>query len=261
MDLFVESVGVAAPGLHGWAQAAAVLRGAAAWTPAAEPPWASQLLPPNERRRAPPGVQQAFRAAEDACSRSRLDPAQVAAVFATSDADLSVMDRIARALCRPARAVSPTDFHNSVHNAASGYWSIATGSRQPATTVCGYDGTLAMGLLEAAGLALAEALDVLLVAFDVPPPEALQAARPRAVAASLALLLSPRPGPDRPRLRIGMTTAPESTLAAPALERLRTANPALRALPLLAALAGGGATRVVLPYQDECGVQVDVHAA
>ncbi|MBL6751616.1 MAG: beta-ketoacyl synthase chain length factor [Nevskia sp.] len=261
MELFVDAAGVAAPGLHGWEQAAPVLCGARAWTELAEPPYAPQLLPPNERRRAPPGVRQAFRAAEDAWSRSRLDLAQVAAVFATSDADLAVMDRIAGALCRPVRNVSPTDFHNSVHNAASGYWSIATGCRRPATTVCGYDGTLAMGLLEAAGLALADGMDVLLVAFDVPPPVALQAARPREIAASLALLLSAQHAPGRPRLRLGMTAQPESRLAAPALERLRTANPALRGLPLLAALAGGGGQSIVLPYLDGRGLQVDVHPA
>ena len=51
--LYVHAVGVAAPGLQGWAQARLVLAGAQPWQALPETPYAPQLLPPNERRRAP----------------------------------------------------------------------------------------------------------------------------------------------------------------------------------------------------------------
>ncbi len=48
----------------------------------------------------------------------------------------------------------PTKFHNSVHNAAAGYWTIATGCLKPYTSVSGYYFTYGEGLLEAASQAL-----------------------------------------------------------------------------------------------------------
>ena len=260
--LFVYAVGIAAPGLQGWAQARPVLAGAQPWLAAPETPYAPQLLPPNERRRAPQGVRQAFRAAEDAQSASSLDFSQLAAVFASSDSDLTVMDRINRALAEPVRAVSPTDFHNSVHNAASGYWSIAVGCRQPSTAVGGHDGSFAMGLVEAAALVHGDGLDVLLVAFDVPPPPLLAACRPLACAGSIALVLGAAPGAGAlARLHLSLADAAESAFPDADLEALRKGNPALRGLPLLQAIAHGRAVRVVLPYVSACSAVIEVEPA
>ena len=260
--LYVNAIGLAAPGLQGWAQSRQILAGAQPWVALPETPYASQLLPPNERRRAPAGVRQAFRAAEDAQSVCTIDFAQLAAVFASSDSDLAVMDRINCALSEPVRAVSPTDFHNSVHNAASGYWSIAAACRQPTTAVGGYDGSFAMGLLEAAALVHGDGFGVLLVAFDVLPPPLLRASRPLSCAASLALVLGDAPGQGTlARLRLSLADEAESPLQDAALEQLRLGNPALRGLPLLCAIARGGSTRLVLPQVPACNVVLEVETA
>ncbi len=261
--IYLQAVGIAAPGLHGWAQARPVLAGVQPWADLPEAPGgAPSLLPPNERRRAPAGVRQAFRAAEDAQAGSAsgcgLDFSSLATVIASSDADLAVMDRINSALAEPQRAVSPTDFHNSVHNTAGGYWSIAAACRQPGTSVGGYDGSFAMGLLEAAALVLGDGLPVLLVAFDVPPPPLLRAARPLLCAGSIALVLADQPGAATlARLSLSLGDAAESTLPDPALEHLRLGNPALRGLALLHAVACGGG-RVVLPHAEACSVALQV---
>ena len=47
----------------------------------------------------------------------------------------------------PNGTISPTQFHNSVHNAAAGYWHIAAGSAAPSLSVGGHDGAFAAGLL------------------------------------------------------------------------------------------------------------------
>src|SRR5687767_13773466 len=119
MSVFIESVGIAAPGLPSWSAAQAILRGDSQYTPTPLAPHAPALLPANERRRATPTVRIAFQAAEDAIQGTSIAPAQLATVFASSDADLNIIHRISLALTQTPRLVSPTDFHNSVHNAAA----------------------------------------------------------------------------------------------------------------------------------------------
>ena len=256
----LKGVGVAAPGLAGWSAAQQVLSGAAAYLPpdpsVTEPPYAPLLLPPNERRRATAAVRQAFRAAEDAMPGH--DPRTLASVFASSDADMAVLHRICSALAEPARAISPTDFHNSVHNAASGYWSIAVQSMANTTTIAAYDASFTAGLLEAAALAVdpgGDGADVLLVAFDAVAPDPLHAKRPLAMAASVALVLG-RESPTLGQLAIELSGEVESSCAQPALEPLRAGNPALRALPLLELLAMRRAGTVTLRGTGELRVNV-----
>ncbi|HWY26205.1 MAG TPA: beta-ketoacyl synthase chain length factor [Nevskia sp.] len=260
--LYLRAVGLAAPGLPDWVRGREVLAGAQPWAALEEAAYAPTLLPPNERRRAPPGVRQAFRAGEDARANSALDFSTLAAVFASSDSDLTVMDRINTVLAELVRAVSPTDFHNSVHNAASGYWSIATACRQASTAVGGHDGSFAMGLLEAVALVHGDGIGVLLVAFDVVPPPLLRPVRPIDCAGSIALVLHAEPGADAvARLQLSLVDEDETALEDAALEHLRRGNPALRGLSILQVAARRGAARVVLPHLAGCNVAVEVAAA
>ncbi|MEQ1440506.1 beta-ketoacyl synthase chain length factor [Fontimonas sp. SYSU GA230001] len=246
MTVGVLSVGLSAPGLPSWAEGAAVLRGERPYQPATLAAYAPVLLPANERRRATAAVRQAFRAGEEAIAGR--DASALATVFASSDGDLNILNRICGALTSPGHVVSPTDFHNSVHNAAAGYWGIATGARAPSTTLAGYDGSFALGLLEAATQVVSERHPVLLVAFDVPAPEPIALQRTHADSASCALWLQPPDARDNTAtLELGLTDAPETDCADEPLERARRGNPALRALPLLLLLARAQPGRVVLP--------------
>jgi hypothetical protein len=257
----VSAIGLAGPGLAGWEASRLILNGTDAYVAAEAPPYQPQLLPPNERRRATPAVRQAFRAAEDAMARSPRPAAELATVFASSDADMSIIHRICAALSEDSRIISPTDFHNSVHNAAAGYWSIAVGARGPSNTICAYDASFATGLLEAAALVLTDGCDTLLVAYDVPPPEPLNVKRPIGSAFSVALVLSPAHDAAAPRLRLHVArNGAPTTMAQPALEALRESNPAARALPLLRLLAAGECGNVLLDNDGSGLLQVDVEA-
>src|SRR5690242_4944354 len=97
-EIFVEAVGLAAPGLVGWRSAVPILRGEQPYVAAELPPHAPPLLPPNERRRASPTVRLAFQAAEDAMQCSSIAASELATVFASSDADLNIIHRICTAL-------------------------------------------------------------------------------------------------------------------------------------------------------------------
>jgi hypothetical protein len=245
--LHVAAVGLAAPGLAGWDGAQAVLRGAAAYAAGELPPHQTSLLPPNERRRAPPAVRLAFRAAEDAMAQLPPMAEGLATVFASSDADMDIIHRICSALSNATPMLSPTDFHNSVHNAAAGYWSIAVKARGPSSTLSAYDASFAAGLLEAAAQVQVDGTDTMLVTYDVPPPFPLNTERPIGTAVAVALVLSSAPGASLARLRLeSFAQGEETSMADPALEALRRSNPAGRALPLLRLLALRQAGSVLL---------------
>lgn len=85
--------------------------------------------------------------------------------------------------------------HNLVHNAASGYWSIATGATPAAQVLGAYDASFGAGLLEAMVQAHTAQAPILLVAYDSEYPPPLHAKRPIADTSALALVLSPTRGP------------------------------------------------------------------
>lgn len=217
------------------------------------------MLPLNERRRATPAVRLAFQAAEDAMQSTVLPASSLATVFASSDADLAIIHRICLALTATPRLISPTDFHNSVHNAAAGYWSIAAGARAPSTTISAHDGSFAAGLLEACLQVQADDCDALLVAFDLPAPEPLHAKRFIAHPAAVALVLTrQRAEHSIAALTCAATSDAETTLADEDLETSRLGNPAGRALPLLQLLARESVGRVVLPMNGDTCLAVEL---
>ena len=98
MPVYLQAVGIAAPGLAGWRAAGTVLRGEAPYEFMPLTPHAPALLPANERRRATPAVHLAFQAGEDAMQSVTRAAREFATVFASSDADLSIIHRICSAL-------------------------------------------------------------------------------------------------------------------------------------------------------------------
>lgn len=247
MRIAIESIGVLAPGLIGWPEASGILRGAVPYRDGPLPKLVPGWLAPRERRRATSTIALALRVAEEAIGapeRARGMPA----VFACSGGDTDVIDSICTTLLEPERPVSPGQFHNSVHNAPAGYWSIAIGDSASTVSLSAFDASFVAGLLEACGLLADGAAAVALVAYDVPPPPAIWPSRPLTAPFAVALVL--RAGTARGarwRLRVTRERS-EDVLDDPGLERLRTGNPAARALPLLRALALGRPAEVVLPY-------------
>ncbi len=264
-EVYLQALGVAGPGLENWPATAAVLRGEQPYQAAEMERYKPQRLPPNERRRATQLVRTAFRVCEELADASNADLTRCAAVFASSGGDYTIMDQICRVLRGGERQVSPTQFHNSVHNSAAGYWSIATGSRAASTSISARDDSFVAGLLEAASFCTLEQQPTLLAAYDIRPPEPLLSKRPVGADFGVALLLTPSPEDGcLAKLTVDIATGidaratPPSRCADPALEQLRTANPAARCLPLLELLArqASGALHFAAPNRQ--GLQVTV---
>lgn len=240
--IYLDGMGVFGPGIADWSQACAVLNGHTAFDLSAKlPPFNVADLPGTERRRAGKSVKLAVDLAAQAVHMAQIDPTQPAAVFASTSGDTDVLTAICAALATDDRMISPMRFHNSVHNAASGYWTIAQRNRQPTTAVALHNLTASAGLLEAAIQVISEHTPVLLVIYDIPFPPPLDAAEPIATVFGMSFLLRPvQTARSLARLSIRLNANDQArveTLPNPALEALRKGVAAARTLPLLAVLA------------------------
>ena len=246
MKVFVEGVGITGPGLNGWQASRPVLAGAAPYVDAAVVIPPCDLLPSAERRRTGLPVKVALAVGLEATVNARRDAAGFPAVFASSAGDGENMHCIFEMLANNGREVSPTRFHNSVHNAPSGYWSIATRSMQPSTSLTCFDESFVAGLVEAATQTLADGNAVVLIAYDATYPEPLHRTRPIGATFGAALVLN-RNRTDRSLAELEITISRNSNastaMADAGLEALRTGTPAARSLPLLAALASPDAEK------------------
>ncbi len=250
MQISIESIGVLGPGLGDWQEAASILRAPAGWQWRDVSIPAPSGLPGAERRRVSQAVKVALAVAHQACAQSRFDPAGLPSIFSSSGGDGQNCHILCEALSEPDPQISPTRFTNSVHNAPSGYWSIATGCELSANSLCGYDGSFAAGLLEAALLATSDRTPVLLVAYDVPYPEPLSEVREICAPFGVAMVVTP---PEHASDNQGsveiqwQSSRPEIADLPAGLDAVRAGIPAARCLPLLQLIAAGRSGVVTLP--------------
>ena len=142
MEAVIQGVSIWGPGLPGWAASQPVLAGTneyAGGDVGAPPP---TLLPATERRRTGLAARLALIVAQQASEMAGVMPGSIPSMFATSNGDGAVVHTIMQTLAA-SQPVSPTQFHNSVHNAAAGYWHIGVGSVRPSISVGGHDDTVA----------------------------------------------------------------------------------------------------------------------
>jgi len=239
MKVFVEGVGIVGPGLNGWQASQPVLAGAAPYIDASVVIPPGDLLPPAERRRTGLPVKVSLAVGLEAIVNAQRNAAELPAIFASSAGDGENMHCIFEMLANNGREVSPTRFHNSVHNAPSGYWSIATKSMEPSTSLACYDESFVAGLIEAATQTLASGNAVVLIAYDATYPLPLHAARPISATFGVALVLAGnKTNRSLAELEIGISRKSNAStpVANAELEALRVGTPAARSLPLLAAL-------------------------
>lgn len=243
-------IGVFGPGFANWSEARQVLSGTAAYVRAGNAAPSSSLLPAAERRRATPSTRIALTAAQQALAHAGLAATNVPAVFGSSSGNPDIIHDICAMLAAGDYQISPTKFHNSVHNAASGYYSIAVASHRAVTSLCAFDGTAPAALLETAVQAIAAQTPVLMVCYDLPYPFPLSEARPTIDAWALGLVLAPA-GFEPAIARLTFTDgsgqeAIDTALTDAALESIRLGNATARMLPLFAALAQPSASEIVL---------------
>lgn len=264
LTVYVEGIGLLGPGLGNWAQGRGALEGTETYQAARCIVPLPMALPAAERRRAGTVVKVALAVGREAVMASSLPASALPSVFTSSSGDGLNCHEICSALASSDRLISPTRFHNSVHNAASGYWSISSGAMVSSSVLCAFDGSFAAGLLEAMAQVMLEQTAVLLVAYDTDYPEPLRSVRPLPDTFGVGLVLAPRRGErSLAQWRLAsatcLTGAPAQRLEDDPLERLRSSIPAARCLPLLRSVAAQTQGEVVLDYLQ--GLQLAVQVA
>jgi hypothetical protein len=232
-QLCIEGVAFWAPRMPDWRTARAVIRGERSPSePAAHRPTPA-LLAPTERRRASDTVAVALEVGARACEAAARSPQELASVFASTHGDLAVSDYLCATLVATPTLISPTRFHNSVHNAAAGYWSIGTSSCAPYTAISAFQYTFAEGLLEAAMQAVCEGKPVLYVAFDIEARGALATMAPSRGVFGVALVIGPQAVAGRRALELEVrsTRAVQPTPARSPAAPLLADNAMAPALP------------------------------
>ena len=256
LEVVIEGVGLWAAGLPGWEASRARISGEVAVDTAAATRPAPALLAPTERRRAPDSVLLALEVAQQATAMAGRDARDMPILFASAFGDLAISDYLCATLTGAPLQVSPTKFHNSVHNAPAGYWAIATGCMAGTTAMSAGEATFGAGLLEAALLAQSENVPVLFAVYDLaasgPLGDVIACRLPFAAAFVLA------PGRERAGASLRLELRPGTAALAPApalLQAVYQENPAARCLPLLSALAEPAART----FELSAGPQLTLH--
>jgi hypothetical protein len=130
------------------------------------------LIPASLRRRTSLTTRIAITAAHGACQQAKTDMTNLPSVFASLGGEIQITDALCR-LLPTNEALSPTQFHNSVHNTTAGYWGILNQCQAPVTAIAADDDTFAMGLLEACSQLQLNAGTILLVCYDEQWPQYL----------------------------------------------------------------------------------------
>jgi hypothetical protein len=263
LTVAVRGIAFWASRLPGWDIARAVMRGEQAAPSVAANRPAAALLAPTERRRAPDTVALALEVAQRACDAAAESPQMLPSVFASTHGDLAISDYMCATLASAPTLISPIKFHNSVHNAAAGYWSIGTGTYASYTALSAYRYTFAAGLLEAATQVVCDQRSVLYVAFDIEAKGPLATISPSRGLLGVALVLSPPSAGGSHRLQLQVAAAEQlhATPARSPAAGLVADNVLAPCLPLFESLARDpAADAVILELSQRTVLRVGIEA-
>jgi len=274
MRVGICGIGIWARGMRHWDEfCALVMTGDDSTRPAWQPP-APAAIPARERRRSPLMVKLAVEVAHQACDRAAdgidgFDRQAVATVFSSSIGDTEITDYMCRTLATEAKVLSPTRFHNSVHNAPAGYWSISAGNRAPSNSIACSRESFPLALLEAGTISVAEARPVLLVVSDICVPAPLGEVYPIGEPFGAALLLDASAAGEQVQddearggaawevsVEPGAARTAWPEVRHPLLRAISECNPAARCLALLESVATGSQRTLQWPLNDAACLQM-----
>ena len=224
-----------------------------------------EIIPANERRRAPLPVKLAVESSWQATQSAGLDPKDLACVFVSGLGDTQLTDYMCKVLATENMQLSPTKFHNSVHNAAAGYWTISTGCMKAANSVAGFNESVSLAILEAVTQCVQEQAPVQITFYDAPSSEILKPLLKNDQSFSASLIIEPVVESNQNDSNLlemqvvsQVTDWPELDLETH-LDTSYKQNPSARILAVLNMLTKDSADTVLLPLSAETSLQLTLH--
>ncbi len=250
-EISVLGLGVWGPGFTNWEALQTIFAGTKSDVEFTAPK--PTKMPANERRRAPLQVKLAVETSSQACNMAGLPADELLNVFGSGIGDTDTTDYMCRTLLSEEKLLSPTRFHNSVHNAAAGYWTISSNCMQAANSIAAFELTVPLCLIEASIQANQENKPVLVTLFDTPVAPIIRAMLPCDQAFSCALVIVPAAHPffekgQKLSLLIEEKFSSWPDLPYPILQNLYTHNFSARALALLALLNSNEESEITFPF-------------
>lgn len=224
-----------------------------------------EIIPANERRRSPLAVRAAVEVSWQALQQSGLNSADVACVFGSGLGDTEITDYMCRVLTTSEKQLSPTKFHNSVHNAAAGYWTISSGCMKSANSIAAYQHTTGTCVLEAMIQCVQHNEPVLITLFDIAAQQTWQQIFPCEQSFAASLLVCPEDYPVENCLAALCFSPDKNSIddiaGMPAfLQSLYQQNPAAKILPLLKLLADKGSASLSLSTGESSYLTISCNA-
>ena len=273
MQCNVLGIGAYGPGFSNWKTLKKLLDGASICSPGkrnADIPRPT-ILSPIVSRRAPGIVKLALEAATQAFDETTILPRDTACVFGSSMGDSELLDYMCRTVATMTPTLSPTKFHNSVHNAPTGYWTIATDCHHSANSIAAYEVTTSVALLEALVMCSVERRPVLMVLYDIALQVPLRDFIPISEPFAAAILIAPVSGSGAEKPKYYPTLTGE-TIARDAewprckmlaecesLNSLYNTNPAGRVLVLLEKISHHDYESMCLPLSSGSSLLVSLN--
>ncbi len=239
MRLYLRVASVFAPGHAGWTHSFTALRSQPNSTHQPLTRYQADFLPANERRRLTPTISFALQTAQDLWTQYQQHfphavADDIAILLLSTDGDTETSYRLCEAILRAEPRISPTLFHNSVHNAAAGYWMIGQSRHTPSTALATGPYSVAQALLEGYMQSRSYQMPVLFVSYDCPVDRRLPDHPAFTLPFSYGLIVSTEPTEkDLARLQLDLINQ-----AKPAVNHWPDEqNPSAQAWPLLQHIA------------------------
>jgi len=192
----------------------------------------------------------------------------LACVFVSALGDTQLTDYMCKVLATESKQLSPTKFHNSVHNAAAGYWTISTECMQAANSIAGYEHSVPLTLLDALTQIEHDKNPMLVTFYDAPVSDVLKPLLKNDAAFAVSIILAPvEEGEDAPVLTASVSAGsvqwPELKQKDEDMARLYTNNPTAKILALLETVLNGEnsevGSSVTLPLSEATSISFNVN--
>lgn len=195
----------------------------------------AELLPARLARRCSLLTRMSAEVVARASDQAGIEPSAATVILASVYGEILTTGQLLSMMTEdPSSPLSPTRFHNSVHNTPIGYLSIATENHSGSTAISAGSATVAMALLEAATTVAAGQGPVVVAIVEEPLPEGLAPDGGVYDGLAVAFVVESR---REAGVAVRLTQA-EASAPLPDLPESFAANPCAGAVSVAAALLG-----------------------